>query len=263
MSTSPSTTISVRGCTIGLIRMGQGRPLLVLHGASGPGIFGSCLPELAQRHDVLLPEHPGFGSSETPDWLDNAADLANFYLDFLDELDLRGIDLVGFSLGGWIAAELAVRNTSRIGSLTLVSSAGINVPGVQRIDTFLMNDEQRVRALFHDEKRAEEMIQRLLRPENEDTNMKNQTTTARIVWQPRDYDPHLHKWLHRIRLPSHIIWGANDRLFPQEYAQAWQKLIPGSRLTIIPECGHVPPIEQPELFLAALEGFLEGRRTAA
>jgi len=255
--------VTVRGCNIGLVRAGQGRPLLILHGASGPGTFFDCMAELAARHDVLLPEHPGFGASDTPDWLDNAADLANFYLDFLDQLDLDDVDLVGFSVGGWIAAELAVRNTSRLASLTLISAAGINVPGIKRIDSFLMNDEQRIRAFFHDPRRADEMIARVLRPELEDVNFKNQTTTARIVWQPRDYDPNLQKWLHRIDVPTHLIWGANDRLFPKDYAHAWQKLIPGSTLTVIPECGHVPPVEQRAAFLAALAGFLEGRRAAA
>jgi pimeloyl-ACP methyl ester carboxylesterase len=263
MSAPQSTTIAIRGCNIGLTRAGSGRPLLVLHGASGPGTWLGCLPELATRHDVLLPEHPGFGNSDTPAWLDNVGDLANFYLDFLDQLDLHDVDLVGFSLGGWTAAELAVRNTSRLASLTLVSAAGINVKDAERIDPFLLTDEQRIRAFFHDPKRAEEMVQRVLRPELEDVNFKNQTTTARLVWQPRDYDPHLHKWLHRIDVPTHVIWGANDRLFPKEYALAYQRLIPGSKVTIIPECGHVPPIEQRAAFIAALEGFLEGKRVAA
>src|SRR5687767_13690756 len=133
MNDHTGKTISVRGCNIGLTRAGAGQPLVILHGASGPGTWLSCLPELAGRHDVILPEHPGFGSSDTPDWLDNVGDLANFYLDFLDQDDLDNVDLVGFSLGGWIAAELAVRNTSRLASLTLVSSVGINVRGVERI----------------------------------------------------------------------------------------------------------------------------------
>jgi pimeloyl-ACP methyl ester carboxylesterase len=263
MNDPASTTISIRGCNIGLTRAGAGRPLLILHGASGPGTWLPLVRELAARHDVILPEHPGFGSSDTPEWLDNIGDLANFYLDFLGHLDLTNVDLVGFSLGGWIAAELAVRNASRLASLTLVSAAGINVKDVERIDPFLLTDEQRVRAFFHDPKRADEMLQRVLRPEHQDVNFKNQTTTARLVWQPRDYDPHLHKWLHRIDVPAHLIWGANDRLFPKEYALAYQRLIPGAKLTIIPECGHIPPVEQPAALVAALESFLEGKRAAA
>jgi pimeloyl-ACP methyl ester carboxylesterase len=258
-----STKMNVRGCGIGLMRGGAGRPLLILHGASGAGNWLPYMADLAARHDVIVPEHPGFGGSDTPDWLDTPADLAGFYLDFLDQLDLTGVDLLGFSLGGWIAAELAVRNTSRLASLTLVAAAGIHVKGVAQIDPFLRTDEQRIRDFFHDPKRADDMVQRLLRPELEDTNLKNRTTTARLVWQPRGYDPHLHKWLHRIDVPTLLLWGANDRMFPPDYAHAYQRLIPGSKVVIIPDCGHVPQIEQRPSFVAALEGFLEGRRVAA
>jgi pimeloyl-ACP methyl ester carboxylesterase len=221
------------------------------------------MADLASRRDVIVPEHPGFGASDTPDWLDNIHDLANFYLDVLDRLDLTGVDLVGFSVGGWIAAELAVRNTRRLSSLTLVAAAGIHVPDVARFDPFLVTDEQRIRGYFHDPKRADEMIQRLFRPELEDVNIKNLTTTAKLVWQPRDHDPHLHKWLHRIDVPTLLIWGDHDRLFPKDYAFAWQKLIPGAKTVIIPECGHIPQLEQRTAFVAALEGFLEGMRAAA
>ena len=122
--------IMIGDCRIRLMRGGAGRPLLFLHGAGGAGIWLPCMARLAQKFDVIAPEHPGFGASDTPDWLDTIADLANFYLDFLDQLDLRGVHLVGSSLGGWIAAELAVRNTSRLASLTLVGAAGIHVNGV-------------------------------------------------------------------------------------------------------------------------------------
>jgi len=103
----------------------------------------------------------------------------------------------------------------------------------------------------------------VLRPELEDINLKNRTTTAKLVWQPRGYDPHLHKWLHRIDVPTLLVWGANDRLFPKDYAFAYQRLIPGSKVAIIPDSGHLPQVEQPQAFVAALEGFLEGRRIAA
>ena len=164
MTDHATTKISIRGCTIGLLRGGAGRPLLVLHGAGGAGQWLPYMADLAARHDVIVPEHPGFGSSDTPDWLDNIHDLANFYLDVLDQLDLAGVDLVGYSLGGWIAAELAVRNTQRLASLTLVGAAGIHVPDVAQVDIFLRNDEQRVRDLFHDQKRADAMLAELKRP---------------------------------------------------------------------------------------------------
>jgi pimeloyl-ACP methyl ester carboxylesterase len=263
LSTHTTTKVSVRGCNITLMRGGTGRPLLILHGASGAGAWLPYMADLAARHDVLVPEHPGFGASDTPDWLDTVPDLANFYLDFLDQLDLHQVDLVGFSLGGWAAAELAVRNTRRLASLTLVSAAGIYVDGVEQIDSFLRTDEQRIRDFFHDQKRADDMVQRLIRPELEDVNLKNRFTTAKLVWQPRAYDPQLQKWLHRIDVPTHLIWGANDRMFPKEFAYAFQRLIPGSSVTIIPECGHVPQIEHQQAFVKALEGFLETKKAAA
>jgi pimeloyl-ACP methyl ester carboxylesterase len=264
MMTDPTPAkLAVRGCNITVMRGGSGRPLLILHGASGAGSWLPYMADLATRHDVIVPEHPGFGASDTPEWLDSVPDLANFYLDFLDQLDLANVDLVGFSLGGWIAAELAARNTRRLASLTLVAAAGIHVKGVEQIDPFLRTDEQRLRDFFHDPKRADEMVARLLKPELEDVNLKNRTTTARLVWQPRGYDPLLQKWLHRIDVPTMLIWGANDRLLPKEYAFAYQKLIPGSKAMIIPDCGHLPQIEQRQAFVAALEGFFDKMKVAA
>jgi pimeloyl-ACP methyl ester carboxylesterase len=257
------TRLAVRGCGIALRRAGAGRPLLYLHGANDAGQWMPCTDELAARHDVIAPEHPGFGASDMPAWLDTVADLANFYLDLIDQLDLHGVDLVGHDLGGWVAAELAVRDPRRLASLTLVASAGILVPGEPQTDPFLRTDEQRIRDLFHDPARADEMVARVLRPETEDINLKNQTTTARLTWQPRGYDPHLAKWLHRIKLPTLLVWGANDKLLPPAYAAAWQKLIPGAQLVVVPGCGHMPHVEQPQAFVAALENFFDRMRVAA
>jgi pimeloyl-ACP methyl ester carboxylesterase len=264
MTNPTPTKLAVRGCNITMMRGGAGRPLLILHGAGGMGGWAPYMADLATRHDVIVPEHPGFGASDTPDWLDNIPDLANFYLDFLDQLDLQNVDLVGFSIGGWIAAELAARNTRRLASLTLVAAAGIHVPGVARVDIFLSSDEQRIRDLFHDQKRADMMLAEIKRrPELEDVSLKNRTTTAKLVWQPRGYDPQLRKWLHRIDVPTQLIWGANDRHYPADYAYAYQRLIPGSNVTIIPDCGHLPQIEQRQAFVSALEGFLVNQRAAA
>src|SRR5262245_33454623 len=163
-----TTTIAVRGCNIKLMRGGSGPPLLFLHGSSGAGAWLPFMQSLAARFDVIVPEHPGFGDSDTPDWLDTIHDLAYFYLDFLEQLDLDRVHLVGVSLGGWIAAELAVRDTYRLSSLTLVDAAGIHVSGVTQIDAFLRSDEQRIRDFFYDPARADEMIARVLRPELED-----------------------------------------------------------------------------------------------
>jgi pimeloyl-ACP methyl ester carboxylesterase len=263
MADPATSKLAVRNCNITMMRGGAGRPLLLLHGAGGGGHWLPFMADLAMRHDVLVPEHPGFGASDTPDWLDTVPDLANFYLDFLDQLDLRDVDVVGHSLGGWIAADLAARNTRRIASLTLVCAAGIHVKDVPQVDTFLSSDERRIRDMFHDQKFSDEMLKRAQQPELEDVNLKNRAITAKLIWQPRGYDPHLYKWLHRIDVPTLLLWGANDLLFPKEYAFAFQRLIPGSSVTIVPDCGHIPQVEQRAAFVDALETFLEGKRAAA
>ena len=255
MADFSTSVLAVRGCRIRLMRGGAGSPLVVLHGASGANVL-PFMQQLAQKFDVIAPEHPGFGESDTPDWLDNIHDLAYFYLDVLDELKLKDVNLVGLSFGGWIATELAVRNTQRLASLTLCGAAGLYLAGVEQLDPFLRSDEQRLRDFFYDQKKAEDIIARALRPELEDVTLKNRTTVAKIAWQPRGHDPNLGKWLHRIDVPTLLIWGDHDRMFPKEHALAYQKAIPGAKVVIVPECGHVPQIEKPDAFVAALETFL-------
>jgi pimeloyl-ACP methyl ester carboxylesterase len=255
MAEFTTSVLAVRGCRIRLMRGGAGSPLVVLHGATG----ASWLPfmqTLAQNFEVIAPEHPGFGESDTPDWLDTMHDLAYFYLDLLAELKLEAVHLVGLSFGGWIAAELAVRSTQRLASLTLAGAAGLHVDGVAQMDPFLVSDEQRLRNFFYDPKKAEEVMARALRPELEDVALKNRTTVAKLTWQPRSHDPHLAKWLHRIDVPTLLIWGDHDRMFPVEHGRAYAELIPGAKLVIVPKCGHVPQIEQPADFAAEIEAFL-------
>jgi pimeloyl-ACP methyl ester carboxylesterase len=263
MTEHATTKLTVRGCNIKLMRGGAGEPLLILHGASGAGAWLPFMQALAEKFDVIVPEHPGFGDSDTPEWLDTIHDLAYFYLDVLAQLDLHRVHLVGTSLGGWIAAELAIRATQRLASLTLVGAAGIHVNGVVQLDPFLRTDEQRIRDFFHDDKLANEMVARLVKPELEDVAMKNRVATARVSWQPRGYDPHLAKWLHRIDVPTLLIWGTSDRLFPKEYAFEYQRLIPGAKAVIIPECGHVPHVEKPTVFVSELAAFIESQKVAA
>jgi pimeloyl-ACP methyl ester carboxylesterase len=238
--------VEVSGCKVRLRRGGKGEPLLFLHGASGAPVILPFMEKLAQRFDVLVTEHPGWGLSEEPDWLENIHDAAYFYLDFLKQLKLSGVTIVGSSMGGWIAMELAVRDTSRLKSLVLVSPAGVAAPGVQPADIFLMPPEELVRNLFVDQKLAEA---RLAAPEDVDIALKNRHTTARLAWEPRLHDPHLRKWLHRIDVPVKIVWGREDRILPVGLAEPLHKLIPGSQLHILENCGHLPQVEKADAFV--------------
>ena len=146
--------------------------------AARPGC--RIMQTLAAKYDVIAPEHPGFGDSDTPDWLDTIHDLAYFYLDLLEQLDLDGVHLVGISLGGWIAAELAVRNTSRLASLTLVGAAGLHVNGRQADRPVPAHRRAAHPRLLLRSGRADEMIARVLRPSTRISALKNRTTAAKL-----------------------------------------------------------------------------------
>lgn len=255
MTDHSETTLTVNGTTIKLMRGGSGPTLLFLHGASGAGVWLPYMDRLAEHFDVIVPEHPGFGSSDDPDWLDDIHDMAYFYLEVMRELDLRDVHLAGLSLGGWIAAEVAVRNTSRLASLTLVAAAGIHVDGVDRVDNFLADPETRIRNMFVDQALADRMIERILKPEFEDVSLKNFYTTAKLSWQPRSHDPNLSKWLHLIDVPTLVLWGDQDRLFPPVHAEAYGKLIPGSEVVVLDQCGHLPNVEKTDEFVSTITRF--------
>lgn len=238
--------VEVDGCKTHLRRGGRGEPLLFLHGANGAPVVLPFMEKLAQRFDVLIPEHPGYGKSDEPEWLENIHDIAFFYLDFLKQLNLKNVTVVGSSMGGWIAMEMAVRDTSRLKSLVLSSPAGIAAPGVRAADIFLMAPEEMVRNLFLDQKLAEA---RLAQPEDVDISLKNRHTTARLAWEPRLHDPYLPKWLHRIDVPVKIVWGRQDRILPVAFADVYRKLLPKADISIIESCGHLPYAEKPDEFV--------------
>jgi len=251
--------IEVDGCKVNLRRGGSGEPLLYLHGANGASAILPFMEKLAERFEVLVPEHPGFGASDEPDWLENIHDLAYFYLDFLKSLDLRDIHVVGSSLGGWLALEMAVRDTSRIKSLVLVGPAGISVPGVMPGDIFLWSPEELARNLFFDAALVEKMLAQPMTPELLDVSLKNRHTVARLGWEPRMHDPFLHKWLHRVNVPVKIVWGEADKILPVAYAAEFKKLMPAAEVEIVPRCGHLPQAEKPQEFCDIVFRFLNGK----
>jgi pimeloyl-ACP methyl ester carboxylesterase len=240
--------IEVDGCRTHLRRGGSGQPLLYLHGASGAPAIMPFMEQLAARFDVLVPEHPGYGLSDEPAWLENIHDAAYFYLDFLKRLNLQKAVVVGSSMGGWMALEMAVRDTSRIESLVLVGPAGIAAPGVHPADIFLMPPEEVTRSLFHDQKLAGQRLAEPVTPESLDIALKNRHTTARLAWEPRLHDPFLPKWLHRIDVPVKIIWGAEDRILPVAFAHQFKKFLPHAELHIMEHAGHLPQVEKPDAF---------------
>ncbi len=237
----------VRDVTVRMRRAGSGDPLLFLHGANGLPIWLPVFEQLSKHFEVIVPEHPGFGASDNPSWMRNIGDLAMFYLDFIDGLGHRPVHLVGQSLGGWAAAELAVRNCTRLKTLTLLAPAGLRIKGMPAGDNFIWDPEEAIRNLYHDQSIPDRMLAMPLSEEDADLALTNRFAATKFGWEPRWYSPSLERWLHRINVPTLIMWGKNDKLFPVEYAKRWGERIPGSRVEIVPECGHVPAVEKPDL----------------
>jgi pimeloyl-ACP methyl ester carboxylesterase len=249
-------TIDINGCKLGFARAGRGVPLLYLHGTDGLAEWPAILEALAERFDVIAPDHPGFGTSEIPAWIDDVSDVAYLYLDAIEALQLSGIHVVGQSLGGWIALEMAVRSTHRLRSLTLISAAGIHVKGVPKADIFMMDPEEQARLAYADPKLGTEAAKRAGADKYQDLAILNRIASARFGWQPRFFNPRLERWLHRINVPTQIIWGAGDRIIPPAYAEALHRAIPGSTLTMIPNAGHLPHVERTPAVEQAMQAFL-------
>lgn len=256
MPSPAAQSVKIRDVGVSLRRAGKGPPLLFLHGADGYSQWLPFFDALAERYEVIVPEHPGFGASDDPPLIRSVADMAMFYLDFLETLDLRDLHIVGHSLGGWIAAEILIRDRARAKSLTLISAAGLRVEGVPSGDLFIWNREELLRNVFYDQAYAE--IALALKPTDAqlDTMLKNRFTATKLGWSPRWYNPDLEKWLHRITLPALVLWGADDKIMPAAYAARWRERLPDARLVTIEKCGHVPQVEKLAETLAPLRDFL-------
>lgn len=251
-------TLAVRDRSIQLYEGGGGAPLLYFHGA-GTYWWLPAHDRLAAARRVYLPVHPGFGASTGIEEIEDIEDLVFHALDVMDALKLDAVDVVGLSLGGWLAAELALRQPQRVKRLVLVDAAGLRLPGVPMENLFLAPVARARELLFADP--ASELARTALPdvppPDRLEAILRGREAAARLLWNPHVRYRKLTSRLDRITAPTLVIWGENDRLIPLAYGQAYQKGIPGARLVTIPRCGHLPPTEQPERFAQAVLDFLQ------
>jgi pimeloyl-ACP methyl ester carboxylesterase len=248
--------VSIAGTRTHLIRGGRGTPLLVLHPEFGAGRWFPYHEQLAARFQIFAPDHPGFGESDRPDWLRGIDDMVFHYVDLLDALHLERVSVLGTSIGGWIAAELAVARPDRIERLVLVAAAGIKVEGVERFDVFLNPIEETLLHLFHDPARTAQLLPTEMGADVIVRAYREASSLARLAWNPYLYNPKLEHRLRRITAPTLIVWGENDRFLPVTHARAYAKLIAGSQLRLIANCGHLVPFEQTSEFTDVATGFL-------
>lgn len=251
--------VDVGGSKLHVLKGGSGDPLVLLHGAGGNSGWLHYVQKLADRFTVYLPSHPGYGQSERPEWLESIHDLASFYTWFFETLGLEGARAIGFSMGGWLAAEMAGTCSHAFSKLMLVDAAGIKPQQGEIADIFIISPAQITELLFHDPNQApeyEEIYGRTLSPEQTEIAESNREMAVRLCWKPYMYDPRLPGLLGRVTIPTRIVWGREDRLVPLECAGLYQKAIPGSDLVVIENCGHAPQVEKPDEFVKAALEFL-------
>jgi pimeloyl-ACP methyl ester carboxylesterase len=254
--------VTVRGTRVRIPAAGSGQPLLYLHGSGDLGMWFPALTALAETHRVYRPDHPGFNGSDDRDGIDGVHDLAFFYLDLLDELGIEEVVLVGSSLGGWIAADLATIEPRRVSRLVLADACGVRADDVPTPDIFTRSPAELAELVYHDHDLRSGAVRRAQAMENDpelfERYLRNQISTAHLGWNPYMHDPKLPDRLHRITAPTLILWGAHDRLLPVGYAHRWAELLPKAEVAIIGEAGHLPFIERPDAALGVLRAFLGG-----
>jgi pimeloyl-ACP methyl ester carboxylesterase len=255
---SAGGSLVVDGLRVDMIERGSGRPILFLHAENGIEPALKAIDELARHARVIAPTHPGFGRSEVAKHMRTVDDLSYFYLDLLEQLDLKDVTVVGVSLGAWIAAELAVKSTERLARLVMANAVGVKLGEREKrdiADVFAIMENEYLELVYADPAVGKRDYKAL--PEAEVlAAARAREATARVAWNPFFHNPKLKNRLHRIRIPTLFLWGTHDRMLSEDYGRAYCALIKGARFETIDRAGHFPDHEQPKAFADKVMGFV-------
>jgi pimeloyl-ACP methyl ester carboxylesterase len=248
---------TVNGVETVVLTAGSGEPLVFFHGAGTVTGFDALLP-LAERHRLVVPFHPGFGPSGDDPRIDSIQDYVRHNLDLLDLLGIGELTLVGHSLGGYMAAQFAIDQGSRVRSLVLAAPWGLRDIQHPTQDLFSIPDEELLGWLTNDMSIFAGKVSLPPSPEFLAERYRESTTAARILWA-RPYDTKLSRWLHRLTMPTLLLWGDGDRLIPAAQAESWASFVPGAQITKLPGVGHLLFDESPAA-VQAVAAFATGER---
>jgi len=234
---------------------GKGKAFLILHAGAGPASVAGLAEAISKDARAIVPTHPGFAGQNRPNWFHRIDDLVLAYLALLEQLDVRDVVVVGNSMGGWIAAEMALRHSPRVTAIILLNAAGIDTGSDKKIvNPMDLPPEKRAGLAFHDPKRFS------LPQSPEALAMMAANQKAMVTYAGGDsymYDPSLRARLAEVNVPALVIWGKSDGIFSVDYGDRYAKSIPGSRIEVIPEAGHFPHIEKLDEVLGLIRKFLQ------
>jgi pimeloyl-ACP methyl ester carboxylesterase len=247
----------VDGVRVQVLKAGEGRPLIYFHGADGSRGFDELLP-LAERHRLIVPIHPGFGGSDDDLMINSMLDYVVHYAALFDALRLdEPVDLVGHSLGGWIASLFAIFQGHRLRRLALACPAGLRVPEHPGADLFLIPPEKLPSILVASPTVLAKMFEGEVTVDMKVGRYREMTSLARVIWG-RSYDPKLDRWLKRVSVPTLILWGKQDRVLPVQQAQRWADRLGGeAKVSTFDGVGHLVFLESPGA-VERVASFLNG-----
>lgn len=242
------------GLTVSFSDRGSGPCVLVLHGGAGPMSVARFAETMSATNRVLAPTQPGFGGTTRPDWFRSIDDVARTYIDLLDRHDLKDVLVIGHSMGGWVASELATRAGGRLRGIVLVNAGGIQVEGQSCADVFALTPQQLSALSYHDPV-TYGIDPSKLTPEQKAGMAVNFAALAVYGRERHMEDPTLRARLASVRAPALVIWGESDRIVTPVYGQAYANSFPNGRFELIAKCGHLPQFEQPARLLELVRAF--------
>ncbi|MFQ6029168.1 MAG: alpha/beta fold hydrolase [Dehalococcoidia bacterium] len=254
------TPVTVADTQVEMFSGGSGPALLFLHGAGGSAGWQSYHEELSQNYTVYVPSQPGFNGTERPDWVYTITDVAHFNLELAQRLGLDQYVLMGSSMGGWIAAEMAAMSSHNLRGLILVDAAGIKPEQGEIAEIFMVSAQTRQQQRFYDPSQVPnlEQYQRELTPEEVMVDHSNREMASRLCWRPYLHNLSLPHYLRKVATPTLIVWGRQDAIIPVECGELYQQTLSNSTLKVIDQCGHAPALEKPQEFLSVVREFLSG-----
>ncbi|HLW03719.1 MAG TPA: alpha/beta hydrolase [Ktedonobacterales bacterium] len=243
---------------ITLTESGSGPIALILHGGGGPFTVQSIAAHLSETMHVLLPTHPGWNGTERPAWLTTIPELARVYIQLLKSQGYRDVVVIGSSVGGWVACEMALHDDAHLlTGLVIIDPAGVQVEGQPIRDFYTLTPREVAEYSYHDPDRF--YVDPATLPPEQVARQRANVATMRIFAGDHLYDPTLLARVGQIQLPTLVLWGDSDRIVTPAYGRAFAAAIPQARFTLVTDAGHLPHFEQPQATFDALDAFVVHR----